>query len=162
MMLVKVQTISNVSRELRKQYQQASSESWKDVGAEFHSQMRDKRFTHAHATKAGYEPRVGSNMQPGQKGFWRSYTGRKLRKFGHTRPLEFTGETRRAVSLASISSSRAGVKVAYPGARKFNFSTKHTNVRMADEFRRVLPEEADALAAVYAARLAERFTRSSE
>jgi hypothetical protein len=154
-MITHIEVKSNVARALRTIHSRATKESFESTGTEFHTKLRDRRFTNAHASAAGYEPRKG------EKGsglsFARSYTGRKLKKFGHTRPLEFTGETRRAVTLATIRSSSKGVKVAYPGARKFNYRSATSNIRMADEFRRVIPSEVTLLADHFRTQLAARF-----
>jgi hypothetical protein len=155
--LVKVETKSDVPRKLRSMHTKATADSWQDTGQRFHTEYRDRRFKKAHATAAGYKPRSGERDNPGSKGFKRSYTGRKLRRYGHTRPLEKSGETRRAVSMATIRSTSVSVKAAYPGARKFNFRSQYTDINMADEFRRVLPTEATSLAQTFAQSLAKHF-----
>jgi hypothetical protein len=78
----------------------------------------------------------------------RSYTGRKLKKFGHTRPLEFSGTARRLVRTASISSTSNGSRVRYPGARVFNYKNPFSNpsMNLNLEFRTILPEEGELLA----------------
>jgi hypothetical protein len=137
----------------------SSKSAWVSAGKLFHSEMRDDRFSVAHGRKAGYTPRQGEQAGTSGRLFWRSYTGRKLRKWHHRRPLEWSGETRRAVRSASITStatryttagsSGGGVRVAYAGARKFNFRNPHSNINMAEEFRRILPEEAERIARQY-------------
>lgn len=122
---------------------------WARAGRYFHDNLRDVRFTEEHARKAGYAPRSGSQFAIGSKEFWRSYLGRKLKKFGHMRPLEFSGQTRAAVrSYANISSTSKGGRVAYPGARAFNyrnpFSVPTMNLNL--EFRGILQEETEPLA----------------
>jgi hypothetical protein len=44
-------------RGMRKAMNASTKQSWFDAGLFFHDQLRDKRFTHAHATKAGYADR---------------------------------------------------------------------------------------------------------
>lgn len=154
-MFIDVVHKSNVPRALRTVHSQATKQTWQDTGTEFHTKLRDRRFTNAHATAAQYAPRkgeAGSGVS-----FARSYTGRKLKKRRHTRPLEFTGETRRAVSLATVRSTSKGVKVAYPGARKLNYQNPNSSIRMADEFRRVIPSEVTLLADFFSTQLAARF-----
>lgn len=153
--LLNVVTKSNVPRALRTLHSQSTKAAWSEAGQEFHTKFRDRRFSNAHATAAGYTPRQGERGSG--VAFPRSYVGRKLRRYGHTRPLELTGETRRMVSLASINSTSKGVKVSYPGARKFNLRHKNSTINMADEFRRILPSEASTLAAFWSDRLAIRF-----
>jgi hypothetical protein len=48
-----------------------------------------------------------------------------------------------------VGSKGGGCRVAYPGASKFNFRPKGGTINMADEFRRILPNEADAIARSY-------------
>jgi hypothetical protein len=111
--------------------------------------MRDERFTKSHARKAHYKKRRGEEAGLSRQAFFSSYTGQKQRKFGHTRPLEFTGETRRLVKTANITSTSKGGKVRYPGARKFNFRNRYSSIRMSEEFRRLLPSEKTELAKEY-------------
>jgi hypothetical protein len=154
-MLLNVVYKSNVPRALRTLHNQATKATWQATGTEFHVKFRDRRFTNAHASAAQFAPRKGE--QGSGVSFARSYTGKKLKKYGHTRPLELTGETRRAVTMATISGTSKGVKVAYPGARKFNYQNPNSNIRMADEFRRVIPSEVNSLADFFRTQLADRF-----
>jgi hypothetical protein len=132
----------------KKEIRASLKTSWYNAGKFFHLNLRDKRFSKEHAMKAGYTLRKGEASGTGTKDFFRSYTGRKLKKFGHTRPLEFTGETRAAVRTASISSTSNGGKVAYSGAKKFNYRNPFSNptMNLNLEFRKMLPEEADLIA----------------
>ncbi len=128
-------------------------EAWYEAGIYFHTHLRDKRFTKEHAKKAGYTPRKGeasagvANYYGNSKAFMKSYTGRKLKKFGHTRPLEFSGTARRLVRTASISSTSNGSRVRYPGARVFNYKNPFSNpaMNLNLEFRTILPEEAEQI-----------------
>ena len=146
---VKYKEKGAVPRKMRKVYTASSKVAWYDTGIRFHGEFRDKRFSVAHARKAGYKPRRGEEPGLTQQEFFRSYTGRKLKKFGHRRPLEFSGETRRNVRSASISSTSKGSRVRYPGARKLNFRNPHSDIRMAEEFRKLLPDEITDLAQHY-------------
>lgn len=140
-------------RKMRKVHNQAAKAAWVETGKTFHAEMRDDRFSVAHGKKAGYKPRKGEESGLDRRAFFRSYTGRKLRRFHHRRPLEFSGETRRLVRMATISSTSKGGRVAYPGARKFNFRNPHSDINMAEEFRRLLPEETATLAGTFDAAL---------
>ncbi len=135
----------------------ARKETWGDVGRLYHTTMRDKRFTTAHAREAGYYLRRGEGMTVGSKTFKASYTGRKLSMFGHTRPLEFTGETRALVRRATIKTFALKCQVRYEGARKFNFRNPKSRINMAEEFRRILPHEERELAAEFNAKFDQRF-----
>lgn len=132
----------------KKEIRASLKKSWENAGRFFHLNLRDKRFTREHALKAGYAPRKGEASGTGSKGFFKSYTGRKLRRFGHTRPLEFTGETRSAMRAASITSTSNGAKVSYSGARKFNYKNPFSSptMNLNAEFRTILPDEAKLIA----------------
>ncbi|MCA9270967.1 MAG: hypothetical protein KDA41_20945 [Planctomycetales bacterium] len=137
------------------------------MGNYFHRNLVDKRFTEPHAQEAGYTKRKGESIPRGDKRFRRSYTGRKLRKYGHTRPLEFSGETRQRIrayaNITATSTSRhTTVKVAYPGARRFNLRHPKSRINMALEFRRIVPSEFTPLARVYDADLEQRLRSDSE
>lgn len=144
---------ATVGRSLRKRFAEASLPSWEETGRQFHLEMRPARFTHKHATEAGYTPRT------------KKYTLHKLRKFGHTYPLVFSGEVRRLVATAHITArrgigsanNRGGVQIAYPGARKLNRYNPLSQVRMAEEFRRVTDREATTLGRAWETRFSRRF-----
>ena len=145
----------NVGRSLRDAYVAASVPTWEDAGRQFHLKLRDHRFSHRHATEAGYTPRQAK------------YTKQKFRKFGHTYPLQWSGETRRLVATARITAragtgqinNQGGVKIAYPGARKLNFRNPHTDINMADEFRRVTDRETTTLGQTWQTRFSIRFNK---
>lgn len=129
-------------RKLAKAMTAAKRAAWLDVATRFHAEYRDRRFTHEHAREAGYTARKGELQARGSKAFRNSYTGQKLRIHRHTRPLEFSGDTRRAVRFARISSTTAIGRVAYSGAGKFNFRHPKSQIRMGEEFRRITRREA--------------------
>lgn len=132
----------------KKEIRASLKKSWENAGRFFHLNLRDKRFTKEHAQKAGYTLRKGEDKGTNSKDFFRSYTGRKLKKYGHTRPLEFSGATRSAVRSANISSTSSGARVAYAGARSFNYRNPFSNptMNLNLEFRKILPEEAAQIA----------------
>lgn len=146
---IKVRERGNTPRGMKRAFNNASKAAWYATAMEFHRNYRDKRFTIEHAREAGYAHRKGELIARGSAAFRRSYTGRKLRIHGHTNPLEFSGETRKAVRLANISSTNKGGKAAYRGASKFNFNPPRSRVRMSEEFRRITQAEAVELAAYY-------------
>lgn len=124
----------------------AQKAAWQPVGVLFHEQMRPQRFTTSHAMRAGYTKRKGEGLPRESKGFRASYTGRKLARFGHTRPLEFTGETRNNARMANITTTRKAAKVSYSGTAKLNFRHPKSQIRMNEEFRFVIPSEVTTLA----------------
>lgn len=120
-------------RGLRKIMNAAQKESYFEVGVEYQSEYSDLRFTNRHATAAGYADRS------------KNYERRKLRLFGHTRPLEYSGTSRRLSRVANITATSKGVTVRWPGLRVFNFSNPKMRANMAEEFTKVLPDEAEKL-----------------
>jgi hypothetical protein len=132
-------------RNLQKAMTAAKRAAWHDTAVRFHSEYRDKRFTEAHAREANYVKRKGEALARGSKQFRQSYTGRKLQMKGHTNPLEFSGKTRAAVRMASISSTTKGGKASYAGASTFNFKHPRSQIKMSEEFRRLIPREANEL-----------------
>jgi hypothetical protein len=131
---------------------QAKRESWEQAGIHFHQEMRDSRFTHAHATKAGYVQRKSR------------YTFRKLKEMGHTRPLEKSGETRELVrrygTLKAVSTNTSSqVRISYPGARKFNFRHPKSQINMALEFSIITQDEAEKIARVFDDELDKRINK---
>jgi hypothetical protein len=151
MLRVQVKERGPVPRRLKAHYTQVSRESWRETGIAFHTTYRPRRFTTAHARAAGYAPRAGENLPYGSKAYWASYIGRKKRRFGHVRPLEWSGESRRAVQTANLVVTSNQVKVKYRGARVFNFRG------LNEEFTRLLPAEAVQLGRVYDRNLTKRF-----
>lgn len=156
---IKTRDRGNTPRGMKRAFNEASKAAWKDTAWEFHGSYRDKRFTAEHAREAGYAFRKGELLPRGTKAFRRSYTGQKLRIHKHTRPLEFSGDTRRAVRATSISSTNKGGKAAYRGASRFNFRHPKSKIRMNEEFTRITRQEAGELAAFYDRRLDARLAQ---
>lgn len=126
------------------------------MATHFHEALRDRRFTREHAREAGYGLRKGEELARGEKGFRRSYTGRKLKSKGHTLPLVYSGKSRDAARNARLSatatSSHTTARAAY-SLSKFNFRHPNSKINMALEFRRIIPREAKELGGVYDAEL---------
>lgn len=138
-------------RKMKSAVNKALKQAWFDSARYFHDRFRDKRFTVEHARAAGYAPRKGEQSGLSAKAFFKSYTGIKFKRFGHKNPLEFSGETRKAVrSYVSLSSTSKGGKASYPGARVFNFKNRYSDpaLNMNLEFRTILPNEAKEIASV--------------
>lgn len=129
-------------RGMARAYNKAAKKSYHAAISYFHQTYRAKRFTVKHARAAGYALRKGEDLPWGSKEFWRSYTGRKMRKFGHRSPLKYTGETERRARVVNITAtSKQG---------KGRYSLPALNYRsLGNEFRRVLPSEARQLGRVY-------------
>ena len=134
----------SVGRGLKRAYDASVKQIWFDFGVEFHSQFSDARFTHAHASKAGYAQRS------------KQYERRKFKKFGHTYPLVWSGTARRLVRTANVVATKNGVSVRYAGARVFNFKNPKSQVNMREEFTKVLPEEAEHLVRFFETKLGQK------
>ena len=112
----------------------------------FHFHLRDRRFTKAHASAAGYWIR-----KPG-------YQKQKRRRWGHDRPLEFSGKTRDAVGRQyRLSSTSKHGRATYGGGRGFNRRHPNSPINMREEFERTLPEEELQFVSILDRRLAEEF-----
>lgn len=111
-------------------------EMFRQMGYEWHREFRAKHFTRAGAVEYGYAPRSGERGNIPPQGFQRSYTGRKLRWYGHTRPNVLTGEseqqTRRRDVRATATSKRATGRV-HLHAPKLNFRNPHSKAHPAIE-----------------------------
>jgi hypothetical protein len=156
---IKIKERGFCGRALIKEHKNCSKQAWVAAGTMWHTTFRDKRFTPAHAKKAGYAKRKGEQSGLTDKEFWNSYTGQKLKKFHHKNPLQWSGDVRNRVKSATITStntsytdngsSGGGCKVAYPGASKLNFKNRYSGINMAEEFRKIIPEEMPAIARAY-------------
>jgi len=152
--LIKIRERGPSPRGMRKVWNVSSKTSFLAAADFFDDRLRDRRFTTAHAQAAGYTKRKGEGLQRGTKAYRRSYAGQKESRYKHNRPLEKSGDTReRLRSGGRRTSTRDKARIAYSQARVFNFRHPKSMVRMADEFRRILPEENEQLAEVYDSRL---------
>lgn len=136
-----------------------------DLLWQWHTKYLPKHFTRAAYREYGYMPRQGEPGYPfldskGRKiGFKKSYTGRKLAKYGHTNPFVYTGRTmamalNRAnanVNPKKLSSNQASISFPIGWADK----TAHLGKYAAAEMTRVSPVEVHELAEWYLMRLAD-------
>lgn len=91
------------------------------VGFVYHKEMRPDRFTTKGARALGLRKRQGERGGPTVKGgFKASYTGRKLKEKGHTKPNVWSGDSVQASRLASIRATKKSVTVSLPGLRDWN------------------------------------------
>jgi hypothetical protein len=114
--------------------------AYQQLGLYWVLHFRAKHFTNAGATEYGYAPREGERGRPGKLGFKRSYTGRKLRIAGHTRPLvsgrddpknkpSSEAMTKRSATVQAFSAnkrSRVEVKMTAP---RLNYTRGAINMR---------------------------------
>lgn len=75
-----------------------------------------------------------------QRVYNRTYTRRKERQFGHSKPLNFTGAGMlEALSNPKIRSNSKQARVVLPS--KFNFKSQYSRISMRDEITRLIPTE---------------------
>lgn len=127
--------------------------AWEAVAKHWSERFRPKHFTVAGAKEYGYLPRSGEASGIGSKAYWRSYTGRKKRKLGHTRPLVYSGElealSRQYRADIVVSTNRSRCRVVLTAANKANWRNPHSQINMRDELTRVSPAEAAELIRVF-------------
>lgn len=128
---------------LAKEWRAIAKTAWRETGIVFHQSFLPKRFTHEGARLLGYTRRKGELLK-GTKRYWRTYTGRKEKKFGHTLPLVYSGESRQLARIRDVRATSNGAKVVL-NARKLNFKHPKSTIRMNEEIRRVAPVEAEKL-----------------
>ena len=108
-----------------KTWREILKEAWGNVGIFWHRQLLPKHFTKRGATEYGYQKRVGENMR-GEKGFARTYMGRKLREKGHSRPLVFTGRMERAAKQTrDVRATSKGVTVVLTSLPRYAYQIAH-------------------------------------
>ena len=136
---IKIRERGTVPRSMAKQHRQASRQAYQEIAEQHHRENTPKRFTTEHAQAAGYRKRSGENLQFGTKAFWGSYTGRKLRKFGHMLPLVYTGQTRDRARMATIQVT------TNRGQLRYSVNALNFNPWTRDEFARLITPEVEAL-----------------
>ncbi len=131
--------------------------AWKAAGIFWHTEFRPLHFLRSATRRYGYLPRSGSRLPRGSKGFRRSYSGRKLRKYHHMKPLVFSGQSRDLTKIRNIKATSKGVRVSM-NAPALNARPKDGRIRMHKELRKVIPAEREAIAEV----LAKEFERQAD
>lgn len=134
---------------LARELNNINREAARTMGQLWHQRYFPKHFTQAGATEYGYVPRQGMPGRPGPRGFKRSYTGRKLAKYGHTHPLELTGESKERASHPRITATakRGEAKVrVIMNAPGFNRRYPGSPIDMRKELTTVSQREAQELA----------------
>lgn len=135
-----------------KEWSKCTEAAWRAAGKFWHEELREKHFTKAGAQEYGYAPRKGEGLSG--KAFWRSYTGRKLRMFGHTKPLVWSGRGEAGTRRQDIKPGRDGNQpyswvVITLHSPVFNFRNPKSNVDMRKELRTVSDRETIQIGLVY-------------
>jgi hypothetical protein len=131
---------------LKRAWNDIHRDAAKFAGEYWHIHFRPLHFRNVATRRYGYQFRQGENLR-GAKGFRRSYTGQKLRKFGHTRPLVFSGDSERLTEIRDVRATATGgqfgsaqARVVMP-ANTLNFRRYPQSPDMRKELTTVIPEE---------------------
>lgn len=112
----------------------------------WHKSMRPKHFTKAGATEYGYDKRSGERGSG--RAFKGSYTQKKLRKFGHTKPLVYTGESMNLSRIRDVRSTSKGGRVVMR-VPTFNRRPKGKKRSMREEMTQVSVKERNQLVRIF-------------
>lgn len=118
------------------------------IGAKWHTEMRPLHFTNRATGRYGYDPRKGESG--GGRQFKGSYTARKLKKFGHTKPLVWTGRSQLLTRIRDVRATSKGARVVMR-APALNFRSKGSTIDMREELTSVTTQEAGILGRKFAA-----------
>jgi hypothetical protein len=121
---------------LARELNSVNRETARLMGDYWHQRFFPKHFTHRGATEYGYKKRN------------EFYEAKKLKKFGHTYPLVFSGEGKEQAShpriVATAKRGEARVRVIM-NAPVFNFRSSPNAPNMAEELRTISEPEANEL-----------------
>lgn len=155
---------------LKRELNRLLKEAWAAIGLYWHKNFRPKHFTRAGAREYGYDKRQGEDGAVGEnpgdfggmhgmwraqrrlgpRGFFSTYTGRKLQKWNHTNPLVWTGISKEQSEQRNIQATRNGVKVVMNTPRlNFRKGKLGMGKTMREEMTAVSAAEAEVLAQVY-------------
>jgi hypothetical protein len=133
--------------------------AWSDCGYYLFNNFVAKHFSKEGKGEYGYQPRAGEDTTG--KDFWRSYTGRKQKKYHHTLAMVLTGRTREGAKRATVYPTSKGVRVALPACVHLNQYKPRAKIRgphagdppidLRDELMTVTGTEADTLAKIHEA-----------
>lgn len=141
MLVVKIKKTGPTAGLTRKELANAARETYRAMGVLWHDQMRPRHFTHEGARIYNYVAREAGENQS----FGRSYTGQKLRKYGHTKPLVKTGVSEKLAKIRDVRPTSKGARVVLH-ARGLNRKNPKSLIDMRAEVTTVLPREGETLA----------------
>lgn len=132
---------------IKREWNRLKKEAYQHIGEYWHARFMPKHFTHRGAREYRYQPRQGESGNASDKGFRRSYTGQKLRKYKHTLPLVFTGETKVLAAQRDVRSTSKGCRVVIR-ANRLNLINRRAAkpINMREEMTTVSPAEQAELA----------------
>ena len=125
----------------------ATKLGYESAGLWWHKECRPKHFTREAYQLYQYTPRQGE-ANTKTRIFKKSYTGRKLIKFGHTNPMVYTGVSERLTRVRDIRATSKSVRIVMP-AFALNFRPKGGRINMVNELReRVTAHEVSMMAKI--------------
>lgn len=122
---------------------------YKYIGVFWHKRMRRRHFTKRGGRDYDYAPREGEPGNPGGRGVRNTYTGRKLKMWGHTRPLVFSGLTRALSKIRDVRPTAKGVRIVM-NLPTLNLRRHLDSPPMREEMTRVSPGELTELGKMFA------------
>lgn len=135
---------------LAKERNRIKKASFFKIGTYWHARFLQEHFKNSAFQRYAevYRPRKGMSGNPHPRGFKRSYTGQKLRRFGHTLPLVYTGESRRLARIRDVRATSRGNRVVIH-ARRFNMRSPHSRINMREEATIIIASEERKLGEVF-------------
>ena len=156
-MIRQTYTQTGIGALTRTQINTEAREAIRETGEEWFEEYLPKHFGRNARSLYRYAPRSGDRGS-GRR-FRGSYQARKLRQFGHTRPLEFRGDTKRrqlrSKNIKATATSRRARATIFL-LQAWNRRNPHSNINMLDEVRTVIPSEERELGEFNAERLDDR------
>jgi len=149
MILIQMRERGPTPRHMAKHMRRILKECWAELMVYWHTHMLPKHFTARGAREYGYTPRQGERGAQGSKGFRRSYTGRKLRVKGHTRPLVYSGNTELLTRQRTVTSTSKGGRIRLSVPAYIKYKLRHSKINMAEELTKVSRGEEQELARVF-------------
>lgn len=119
--------------------QQAQQATYEAMAREWHGKFLLLHFDESAYGRYRYAARDGQRSNRETKAWLTSYTRRKLRRYGHTRPLVWTGRALGESQLLRLSSTSKWAKVRL--SNRFNLRPRSGTTVMRDEVTRILPSE---------------------
>jgi len=111
MILLNVTYTGHVPGVAKRRLPRMKKAAYTAAAVDWHQTARPKHFSRAGAREYNYKPRKGERGNAHPKGFKRSYTGRKLAKYGHTLPLVYSGLTQGLTRQRDVRATATGCKV---------------------------------------------------
>lgn len=135
-----------------KTWREFLKEAWEETAKYWHQYILPKHFTRAAIGEYSYDPRTAAHEKL------------KARKYGHRRPLVFTGELERQATRirATSSTARGGkIKLHTPWyVSQFRKALNHPD--MGAELRAISQADAEALAKVIDEFMARRIKQENQ